>query len=499
MLNFTMNRKGWMAAGLVSAAAAVFTLGGFGTAEDAPKPDAETAIALAQPTQESPLNHPVASFTPKGWEEIQEPVLVQFSQLKTEGGLFSTEVTLLNRGEVTLKGPVRLVLDEIGLAEATLKNGNGKLSNDAPYVDLLAKGRSLAGTKTTKGRKLTLAAKPAPTAEQLARFEPQYRVLVPTDPGKKSPSQATEFTQAELDAAMKSQNALDAELQKTGYKDVFGTATSLDENGKLYLSVYSRISNPSGVPATKDGLPVKVELKGPFYPQYEDKLDARATSVNPDAFLTRPIPIGVSIRNESACGFVGTLSCRTTGRGSKWVMSNYHVMVPTSNIRAVKIYQPACSTNATNQIGTLGLYYPITFTTSASNTYDASWATTTTALVGTRPPEGYSTLGSTKAPQLGALVQKYGRTTKYTQGKITSVNATFNINYSQGTARFVNQVVINPTAGYSVFSSPGDSGSLIVTQGTNQPVALLFAGGGTTTVANPIPGLLSGAGMTVDQ
>ena len=40
-------------------------------------------------------------------------------------------------------------------------------------------------------------------------------------------------------------------------------------------------------------------------------------------------------------------------------------------------------------------------------------------------------------------------------------------------ARFVDQIAITPDA----FSAGGDSGSLIVTQGGNQPVALLFAGG----------------------
>lgn len=475
--------------GLLLIAVAVCAIGGFGSAGEDPPTTGETSIALAQPDRESPLNHPVARFTPKGWEEIQVPVLVQFSdKLTPEGILFAADVTLLNRGQEALKGPLRLVVDDFGVEEVTLKNAGGKLSNGAPFVDLLPKGKSLAGDETTKARKLNLNIKPAPTAEQLARFEPQYRVLVPTKADRKSPSQATEFTQAELDAAMKSQNALDAELQKTGNKDIFGTSTALDENGKLYISVYSRIGNPAGVPATKDGLPVRVELKGPFYPQ-----------AGPDDFLPRPVPIGVSIRNESACGFVGSLSCRTSRGSQKYVMSNYHVLVPTSNIRAVKIYQPACSTTAANQIGTLNIYYQITFSTAASNTYDAAWATTTTALVGTRPLEGYGQLGTPVAPQLGMLVQKYGRTTRYTQGRISAVNATFNINYTQGTARFINQVVINPTAGYSVFSAAGDSGALIVTQGTNRPVALLCAGGGTTTVGNPIPGLLSGATMTVDQ
>ena len=61
-------------------------------------------------------------------------------------------------------------------------------------------------------------------------------------------------------------------------------------------------------------------------------------------------------------------------------------------------------------------------------------------------------------------------------------------------ARFVNQIsVSNPS-----FSAPGDSGSLIVTQGGNQPVALLFAGDGQLTIGNPIIPVLQRFGVTID-
>ena len=49
-------------------------------------------------------------------------------------------------------------------------------------------------------------------------------------------------------------------------------------------------------------------------------------------------------------------------------------------------------------------------------------------------------------------------------------------------AHFVGQFSIAP----GPFSAPGDSGSLVVAQGTNQPVGLLFAGGDGLTIAKPI-------------
>ena len=57
-------------------------------------------------------------------------------------------------------------------------------------------------------------------------------------------------------------------------------------------------------------------------------------------------------------------------------------------------------------------------------------------------------------------------------------------------ARFVNQIAIRTPGGN--FSAGGDSGSVIWTWDARRaPVALLFAGGGGTTFANPITRVLS--------
>ena len=85
---------------------------------------------------------------------------------------------------------------------------------------------------------------------------------------------------------------------------------------------------------------------------------------------------------------------------------------------------------------------------------------------------------------LGLLVKKRGRTTRLRHGQVTGVGAEVDVNYGNGkVARFVNQVVIR-NVGSGDFSAGGDSGSAIVTQETNQLVALLFAGGGGDTIGN---------------
>jgi hypothetical protein len=92
------------------------------------------------------------------------------------------------------------------------------------------------------------------------------------------------------------------------------------------------------------------------------------------------------------------------------------------------------------------------------------------------------------APSVGMSVAKSGRTTGFTTGSITAINATVNVQYTtrcgggkRFTVNYTNQVVIGP----GNFSAGGDSGSLIVTQNTSQPVALLYAGSSTTTIGNP--------------
>ncbi len=80
---------------------------------------------------------------------------------------------------------------------------------------------------------------------------------------------------------------------------------------------------------------------------------------------------------------------------------------------------------------------------------------------------------------VGERVQKTGRTTNYTIGRITAVNATIDINYGPQTARFKDQIVT------TAISAGGDSGSLVATM-DNIAVGLLFAGSPSATIINQI-------------
>jgi hypothetical protein len=86
---------------------------------------------------------------------------------------------------------------------------------------------------------------------------------------------------------------------------------------------------------------------------------------------------------------------------------------------------------------------------------------------------------------VGTIVQKAGRTTNYTTGRITAINATIDVGYGGGkVARFIDQVVTTN------ISAGGDSGSL-VTILDEVAVGLLFAGSSIATIVNQIENVRS--------
>ena len=87
----------------------------------------------------------------------------------------------------------------------------------------------------------------------------------------------------------------------------------------------------------------------------------------------------------------------------------------------------------------------------------------------------------TKNPQLGMQIRKHGRTTGYTEGAIMLMNATVDVSYGENLqARFVGQVIASP------MSQGGDSGALIIEEGSYNAVGLLFAGSRRATIFTPM-------------
>jgi len=87
--------------------------------------------------------------------------------------------------------------------------------------------------------------------------------------------------------------------------------------------------------------------------------------------------------------------------------------------------------------------------------------------------------------RVGTIIQKTGRTTNFTTGRILAVNVTVDVGFGGGNvARFKDQIVTTN------ISAGGDSGSLLTTS-DNVAVGLLFAGSPVATIANQIENVRS--------
>ncbi|WP_434479200.1 hypothetical protein [Gemmatimonas sp.] len=219
----------------------------------------------------------------------------------------------------------------------------------------------------------------------------------------------------------------------------------------------------------------------------------------------RPAPGGVSVAHVNVTA--GTLGSRAIGLTAPWtnrhlILSNNHVLA-NSNAASVNdsIVQPGPADGGRHpgdQIAVLARWVPIAFG-GAANFVDAAfgWAWHERIrgeqyyLSGGRAAY-YRTGTAPLAASLGMIVGKSGRTTGLTQGRVTQIGVSVNVNYPGGrVALFRNQIAIQ-SVNANPFSAGGDSGSLIWHWASGlRPVGLLFAGGGGTTFANPIGAVLA--------
>jgi hypothetical protein len=95
-------------------------------------------------------------------------------------------------------------------------------------------------------------------------------------------------------------------------------------------------------------------------------------------------------------------------------------------------------------------------------------------------------------PQVGDSVQKLGRTTGYTIGKIIAIGATVQVQYDRGVYTFRDQIITD------YMSQGGDSGSLLCDMGGNA-TGLLFAGSNTVTIHNKIKYPRNAYGLKIYQ
>ncbi len=315
--------------------------------------------------------------------------------------------------------------------------------------------------------------------------------------------------------------AIAVQEQNTPYlmknAEVVGTAVTLTEDGQPAILVLVKTGalqrGPGGIPLTLENLPVIVEVTGEIRP-----MKTTTPTIDHKAKQTPPIQLGTSggwrydLANGYCCG--GTLGSMIQKGGSKYILSNYHVLeadiVSGGNNRVATtgdpVVQPGlidigCVASNGQDVATLEVYHSL-----PNNNVDAAIAKIITGMVDANGAilEIGTLSASTVAAAVNQAVKKSGRTTGLTRSKVSGLNATVSVAYDNEcagsaafTKTFTGQIIITNRA--SKFLNSGDSGSLMVEDISTNPraVGLLFAGGSSTAVANPIDQVLSFFGATM--
>ena len=344
----------------------------------------------------------------------------------------------------------------------------------------------------------------------------------PTAPQTEHPSVARGGLQEDLGAAIRAKDDHAAQLLKiTG---VVGAAVGRANDGRAAVVILTTGPGVGSLPASLNGIPVVVQVTGTLValPLQAAPSGARGRGlVNPASEFAHPVPIGVSTSNVTAntrgCA-TGTIAARVTDGSNVFALSANHIYALTNSAAlGTSVVQPGLldddcviggtvftsdpdgPNDASDVIGTLATFQTIAFcsATCPDNTIDAAIALSSAANLGkATPSNGYGIPSSTTASaSIGERVEKYGTTTALTTGRVFAIDATVRVDYGGGQiAEFVHQIVI----GGGGFSKAGDSGSLVVSQDGLHPVGLLFAGGRSATIANPISDILTTFGVTID-
>lgn len=474
-------------------------------------------------------DQPAASAVETRLEVILSPAL-----RSTGRNVYYLDAALKNPSDADVTGPVLLVVEGTGLEALRVQNADGTVDGETPYVRLLGDNETLVAGRTANVRRILFQADKRLSVPAQRDFALQYRLVIGTgDPaaGPKDRADGKKEEPASPDEAavrkvMQVQELWTARLMAK--KGVIGTATGVDDQGRPAIVVLAERAGLTEIPLTVDGVPVRILATGPIVARWQalrppiaepaphrdgtgrkqpDAEDLPQLNANPRDTFTRPVPIGVSTGNRARCS-AGTIACRVRNSlGKQFALSNNHVYA-LSNTAAVgdDILQPGrvdtgCQVNQANVIARLSAFVPIQFGTNTNNRVDAAIAEVVddNSLGTATPDDGYGAPSAEiAAPSLLRQVKKYGRTTGLTEGRILAVNATVNVSYPGGTARFVEQIVV--MGNQAGFIKAGDSGSLLVTSNGNNPCGLLFAGslGGLFGIANRIDHVLSELNVQID-
>jgi len=318
----------------------------------------------------------------------------------------------------------------------------------------------------------------------------------------------------------------------TGGNTSYGTiADSVDSSG-VHHGLYTapnHVPTKTVVSATNlangaaNATPVKINAVYQADSYFFASGTVTITSQNQNA-QNLPTPLGVSGGNindsgaGACCG--GTLGALVSRGGQQYILSNSHVLARTDlgalgdSILQPGLFDSSCSTSGTNVVANLSQFVDLE-SSSSGPPVDAALALVASGKVdpsGTilelggatssgQPTNGPPHAGTGVAPSLyepdgvtPLKVAKSGRATGLTCSSIGAINLTASVTFQKGCGTgtqfqqtYTNLVLVEG----GEFSAQGDSGALIVTQDSGDPLALLFASSDTASLASPVSDVLA--------
>jgi S1-C subfamily serine protease len=280
----------------------------------------------------------------------------------------------------------------------------------------------------------------------------------------------------------------------TGEKIVGGKPTGVHAL-KFFVKVkypLDHIAKRSRLPSQVQGLPVDVEEVGVLVAQRKPHRSlVQQTDIPDPRIRIRPAQPGSSIGFEDPLiKMAGTFGAVVRSGKTLYILSNNHVIANEDHLPVGSaIYQPGLLDGGDVRGDKIGEFTKaVSLQPNEPNKVDCAIARAVPQSIVSREILHVGAPQGTAAAAIDMRVHKFGRTTAYRVGRVTSVDTDVKVEYETGTLVFQNQIII---AGLDMpFSAAGDSGSLILERGTQRAVGLLFAGSDRITIANHIQDVL---------
>ena len=282
-------------------------------------------------------------------------------------------------------------------------------------------------------------------------------------------------------------------------KSIEGIETDVIESPPAFASAKKK--------GAKKSAPKKAAKKSAGKPKSGDELlsfginsspvpASSASSATNGLAEVRPVIGGVSAGHFKSTGTLGCL-CRSKATGEAndvFVLSNNHVFANANDSQLNDdLYQPGILDGGnltSSHIAELHRFVRLQMGGTALNSVDAAIGRLLPGIPFEAEIAGIGEISGVTTAVNGMRVCKYGRTSEYSEGNVTSLKYDTLVGMDHNdpsiVARFEDQIRIEPATPFTAFGLPGDSGSVVIGKDSRAAVGLHFAGpdDGSYGVAN---------------